>query len=217
MNTPMGDQAASSTLDEAHRTGAARRAAVILAAGRGSRMGCPKSIMQVRGRPWWQRQVAALDEAGVAGLWVVQEQTLLAMRHAGFNGVTVAGEDGPMFQSVHRGAAYAVEALPWCEYVFILPVDVPVPRADVWTILATAADPVSVPTFLGVHGHPVCLTRRFAEEVVVSGEPQVGRLDQLISKHVRYVEVGDADVVANLNTPDAVAAWEAGGHTGRTT
>ncbi len=173
--------------------------------------------MQVRGRPWWAHQVAALDAAGVVGLWVVQEQTLIAMRHAGFSGVTVAGEDGPMFQSVHRGVSFAMQASARCEHGFILPVDVPAPRADVWDTLAAAADPVSVPTCSGRHGHPVCVTRAFAEQNILPAISREARLDQVISKHVCYVEVGDEDVVANLNTPDAVAAWEAGGDTGSMT
>ena len=47
---------------------------VVLAAGRGTRMGGPKALMEVRGRVWWRWQrewLAPAEAAGATVVWLV--------------------------------------------------------------------------------------------------------------------------------------------------
>ena len=52
---------------------------IMLAAGRGTRMGSPKALMSVGGRAWWREQQERLTELRIASLWVVSEQVRRAM------------------------------------------------------------------------------------------------------------------------------------------
>ena len=53
---------------------------LVLAAGRGRRMGGPKALMMVEGEPWWMRQRRRIAEVGIPMTWVVSPQVLDEMR-----------------------------------------------------------------------------------------------------------------------------------------
>jgi hypothetical protein len=59
----------------------------------------------------------------------------------------------------------------------------------------------------GVHGHPIWLSWAFVEREVLPAAPEA-RLDALIGQRTSYVQVDDASVAMNLNTPEEVRAWE---------
>jgi CTP:molybdopterin cytidylyltransferase MocA len=182
--------------------------AVVLAAGQGRRMGGPKALMEIGGRPWWAVQQERLAGAGVAALWVVSDPVFREMVNAQeppARGL-VADSAAPMFNSIRRGIE---AARPHASHgIFILPVDVPAPRDATWEALAAAAgDRVAVPTFGGEHGHPVALSAAWLDRSFPSAPDAGDRLDDLIEGHVSYLAVDDPTVVVNLNTPDDVAAW----------
>lgn len=175
--------------------------AVVLAAGRGRRMGGPKALMRVVGREWWRLQEERLEHAGVHRVWVVSPAVRAQVR-----GLTTAeaDPDAPMFASVLAGMRAAPGA-----GLFILPVDVPAPGPDVWRLLAAAADAgVAVPTSHGERGHPIALSRPWIDRVL-SRAGHEDRLDHLIGPDVVEVPVADPGVLANLNTPGDVRAWAA--------
>ena len=51
---------------------------LVLAAGRGRRMGGPKALMQVHGQPWWRLQRERLAAAGVESLWIASPDVAAA-------------------------------------------------------------------------------------------------------------------------------------------
>jgi CTP:molybdopterin cytidylyltransferase MocA len=182
--------------------------AIVLAAGQGKRMGGPKALMGVGGRPWWLVQQERLAEAGAPALWVVSNTVFREMVNSEeppARGL-VADSAAPMFESIRRGVE---AARPHASRgVFILPVDVPAPPAMTWEALAAAAgDRVAVPTFGGEHGHPVALSAAWLARSFPLAPDAEDRLDHLIEGHVSYLAVDDPTVVVNLNTPDEVAAW----------
>jgi CTP:molybdopterin cytidylyltransferase MocA len=61
--------------------------------------------------------------------------------------------------------------------------------------------------YKGVHGHPIWLSWAFVEREVLPAAPGA-RLDALIGQRTAYVQVEDASVTMNLNTPEDVQAWE---------
>lgn len=188
---------------------------IVLAAGKGRRMGGPKLVMDAGGRPWWRVQSERLAAAGVRPIWVV------AAEHAGLGlpGLVVVGDgDAAMFESVRAGVAAwrerRGEALtgPSEAGVFVIPVDVPAPAAGVWgavSELACRLGRPAAPERARRHGHPVFLPGPWAERVV--NAPAGARLDDLLRGALTYIHVNDPDAATNLNTPEALAAWLARG------
>lgn len=186
---------------------------LILAAGRGTRMGGPKALMQVGGRPWWQVQRERLAAVGLPQTWVVSEavRTAISGQAGAPERMVVADSDAPMFQSVMAG----VESLRGPDRprgVFVLPVDVPAPGPEVWEMLSRSVVP-ALPMCRGVHGHPLYSPWRWVESELLGLSPRdrAGlRLDRLIAPSVRHIECGDVSVTINLNTPADVSTWLSG-------
>ena len=91
-----------------------------------------------------------------------------------------------------------------------LPVDHPNIEASTIETLAARfrADraPVTVPTYAGEHGHPVCIARQLITELLAL--PPAAKASDVIHRHVAqtvYVEVGDAAVVTDVDDPAAYA------------
>jgi CTP:molybdopterin cytidylyltransferase MocA len=172
-------------------------------------MGGPKAIMDAGGRPWWRIQENRLAAAGIARHWIVSDEVARALRaEAGAPALLIpADPDAPMFASLRAG----IEALPRGASAFILPVDVPAPRAEVWRALAAAAGP-AVPVHRRERGHPAALPAGWIDRVLrpafARGSPD--RLDQLLTGAVE-IPVDDSAVVTNLNTPDDLSKWLAAG------
>lgn len=180
------------------------QAAIVLAAGRGTRMGTPKALMSVAGRPWWRTQTQRLTDIGVPQVWVVSDEVRASMDES-IDALLVGGDStAPMFSSILAGARALAEAPP--RGVFVLPVDVPAPRPDVWTMLASAGHDAAAPTFESRRGHPVWLSWAFVESRVLRADPSA-RLDALVAGCIHEIAVADPDTTANLNTPDDLQSW----------
>jgi len=119
------------------------------------------------------------------------------------------GDPGaPMFSSVLRGIE-SLRARP-PRGVFVLPVDVPAPGADVWEELGSE-ERVRVPVYAGKRGHPVYLPWEWVRTHVLDANLDwAARLDELVQGEEVEVEVDDPSVAINLNTPEDVAAFIAG-------
>jgi len=191
-------------------------AVLVLGAGRGTRMGGPKVAMDVGGRPWchWQRE--RIERLGLRTLWVlppgVRDSEKCRDALDGLEFVT-GDPDSPMFASFVQGlntlAPEHGEQITGG--LFVLPIDTPAPKPDVWRRLA-AASLVGVPTHRGTRGHPVFLSwpwvaRVFSLGAGAEAPPRAARLDRLIEPDTTLIEVDDPDVAVNLNTPDDVAHW----------
>ncbi len=193
---------------------------VVLAAGRGVRAGGPKALVPVRVGggvvPWWRVQADGLAAVGVRATWVVSAAVAGAIRASGAapERLVEAADDKPMFASVVAGLrAVDVGAV---EGVFVLPVDTPVPGAEVWEALAGGAgEEPSVPECGGKRGHPVYLPAAWARGLLErlqggSGAGGAERLDVMIGPARRVVRVEDGRVAVNLNTAEEFAAWAGG-------
>jgi len=185
---------------------------LVLASGRGTRMGGPKALMAVAGRPWWMIQCERLAGAGAAPVWVVSPPVRAAMLGTIVSSSQcpprfVDGDPGaPMFESIRRGVEFLALSRP--RGVFVLPVDVPAPERGTWNALRQGVDGnVTVPACGARRGHPIYMPWAFAQTLI--GAPASARLDELIAGCSRSIEVSDPAVTTNLNTPDGVRAWEA--------
>lgn len=193
---------------------------LILAAGRGTRMGGPKALLTFANEPWWRIQSRRLTSTGIPTAWVISDavRAAIAPNGDGPQRLITADSGAPMFTSILTGLRALAPNPP--QAVFILPVDAPVPEPSVWRTLAESVNdqdaPVSIPTFQGKTGHPVLLRWSWIESTLFAAAPAADptalRLDTLIAPVARRIPVTDPCVVINLNTPDDVSAYLASGH-----
>lgn len=184
---------------------------LVLAAGRGTRMGGSKALMEVGGRAWWTIQRDRLAALRIATTWVVSEAVRGAVvaGHGAPERLVVADEAWPMFDSIVAGLRSMLASPP--HGVFVLPVDVPAPGLAVWAALNASGVPAA-PSFEGRPGHPVFLPWCWAESRIINPgagalPPERRRLDALLKGEGVTIKVSDSSVTANLNTPDDVRRW----------
>ena len=189
---------------------------LVLAAGRGVRMGGPKALLMIDGRSWWQHQQARLAPLALPVTWVVSSlvQQAMVASSVSLPEIVTADPALPMFGSVLVGLNSLKERSP--EGIYILPVDCPAPSAQVWHALG-ASRQASFPTHNDKRGHPIYLPWSFVTGTLFpaasGGDPASPdlRLDHLVAPVARAVPVNDSAVATNLNTPEDVRAWLAGG------
>ena len=190
---------------------------VVLAAGRGTRMGGPKAVMRVGDRPWCQIQCERLETTCIPVTWVVSDESLTALkslRDAGCKVArTVLADSGrPMFESLVAGVAAVRPQLGSAPAggLFVLPVDVPAASPGVWQTLRVSQH-VAVPAYRGATGHPVFLPWPWVDQHLKVPNSSHGaappRLDYLMASDRIVIEADDPDVAVNLNTTEDIAAW----------
>ena len=183
-------------------------AAILLAAGASSRMGESKALLNWGGRPLVAAQVAALAAAGCEPVIVVLGAQAGAVRRAlpsgarwTINGAWRQGRAG----SIRAGA----RAIPQhVERVVVASVDQPCPASAVRvTIEALRANPearIAVPRHGGRNGHPPVFDAALLPELRRATERREGlrEVRRRWRERTIFVEVEDAGVLLNLNTPE---------------
>jgi CTP:molybdopterin cytidylyltransferase MocA len=115
--------------------------------------------------------------------------------------------DRGMLSSLQCGLALVPDGV---SAAMFLPVDHP--DIQVSTIETLAAQfrshraPVTVPTYAGEHGHPVCIAHALITELLAL--PPDAKASDVIHRHVAqtaYVEVSDPAVVTDVDDPSAYA------------
>ncbi|CAA7625119.1 Purine catabolism protein pucB [Candidatus Terasakiella magnetica] len=187
-------------------------AAIILAAGRASRMGRDKRILPVNGVPMVLRAVAAAHDAGLAPVVVVTGPEGLDLLPEAVVEIRNPAPERGMASSLALG----VDALP-CEAAaaVVLLADMPKVTAAHVVALAAAFAPenghdICVPVFQGRRGNPVLLGRRFfAGMRGLEGDKGARGLIQAHAEAVLEVVMADDGVLIDVDTPEALAALEA--------
>jgi molybdenum cofactor cytidylyltransferase len=194
-------------------------AAIVPAAGRSGRMGRPKLILPIRGRPLIARVVAALVDAGVARVVVVapprsEPGADALIEAAEAEGAEVVIPDRPtldMRASVELGIARLSDG-PRPAALALTPGDIPGLSGGVVArvIEAWSASPerIIVPRHSGRRGHPLLLPWSLVEEIP-SLPPGVG-VNALLAEHsvmIQYLAIDDPDLYDDLDTPDDYRRW----------
>jgi molybdenum cofactor cytidylyltransferase len=184
----------------------AELAAIILAAGYGSRMGRFKPLLPLGGKSAIEWAVAAFTDAGIRSIRVVTgygaAELEPELKHLGVVGVRNQNYDRGMYSSIQVGIAALPDSVDAC---FLLPVDTPLVRASTVAALAArhaeAPAPVIHPSFRGQRGHPPLIGRElFAEIVAGDGD---GGLRALLPRHAAAeVAVADEAILLDMDTPD---------------
>jgi molybdenum cofactor cytidylyltransferase len=193
-----------------------RIAAIVLAAGKSSRMGRNKLLIELGGKTLVEHAVDAALASQAAPVIVVlgHQCDAIARRLAGRNIVTVENPDyaDGLSTSLKRGLA----ALPDdVEGAVICLADMPgIDRALIDRLIA-AFNPVEgreiiLPMRRGKRGNPVLWSRRFFPELqAVAGDTGARHVIGAYPEHVVEIEAPDDGVLIDLDTPEALAAWQA--------
>ena len=184
-----------------------RYAAIILAAGRSSRLGWFKPLVSLGGETLVERAVSLFRAAGLSEILVVVghrgRELRPVLRKAGVRIIENAGFQEGMLSSVSagvRGLGSATAAF------FVLPVDVPLVRN--WTVRRLLAvheeRPGSIvhPCFCGRRGHPPLIPSDLVDAIL--GGPAAGGLRAVLVRHEERavgVEVPDRNILFDVNSP----------------
>lgn len=181
-------------------------AALILAGGVGERFGGPKALARLPGgATFLERCRAMFREAGAAPVAATLPAAPTVPAPDGLLALTLPAPGMDMLASLRHGLGRLLETPDW-SVVVILPVDHPLVRPDTVRALVDAAAPTAVPVYLGKRGHPVALTREFAERLATGATAAANLRDAMKAAGRCDVEVDDPGVVANCNTPEQLAA-----------
>jgi molybdenum cofactor cytidylyltransferase len=181
---------------------------VILAAGQSTRMGEPKSLLQVGSETFLERTIHMLQYAGCRHIVaVVSAADEWVQRLANETGITLAINASPDSQQIDSVRA-GVRALPadWSA-VAILPVDIPlIADATVKAVIDVArADlpPVTLPFHNGVAGHPVVISRALEDELL-NGVWEEGLRSMIMShaRELREVRVVDPAILIDIDSKE---------------
>jgi molybdenum cofactor cytidylyltransferase len=197
-----------------------RIVAILPAAGSSSRMGRPKLLLPVHGGPMVAAVVNALLGGGAEEVVLVtstgDEELQGWARRAGISCAVNPDPSRGMLGSIREGIAAlggAAKLARQGAILLISPADLPNLRAEtvaelVRRMLAAAA-PLAQPVFHGQHGHPLAIAPALIPEIETL-DLDVG-LKQLRDRHLAElleVEVEDAGVVQDVDTPEDYAAAE---------
>jgi CTP:molybdopterin cytidylyltransferase MocA len=174
-------------------------------------MGRPKPLLrQVQsGKTFVRHLIGVASAAGLVDIFVIGRPEDLQLRQAVSETAAafVANPEADRGQLSSLLVGLAAAQAPDLEGIMVMPVDVPLISSAVLRRLLAAAElePSSIvrATHHGIHGHPVLFKRAVFEELraadVDVGARAVLRADP---SRVSNVEVGDAGVTLDLDTPE---------------
>jgi molybdenum cofactor cytidylyltransferase len=199
------------------RTGAAPEAAnvaaVVLAGGRGTRMGGPNKLLaEIDGTSLVRHAVEAALASRASRVVVVTGHAADAVSGA-LAGLPVEFVHNPLYTEGLSTSLRAglVRLSPEVDAAFVVLADMPFTTAENLNRIVAAYAPdegalIVVPTHQGKRGNPVLWSRRFfADLMAVSGDTGGRHLIGAHADHVVEVEIGPS-VLLDLDTPEALAA-----------
>lgn len=179
--------------------------AILTAAGRSSRMGRPKALLDWGGRPLIQHQVEAL--AGLREVVVVLGHDAPAIRPFVPGGPTVRVVENPDYHLGRSSSLLAgfrtLRGTP--AGVLVVAVDQPIAPTALAELLHAhrPGSPIAQPAFRGQRGHPVLFRGDLLPELLAIGDAPEG-LRSVVARHRearQEVPVRDPDVLLDLNAP----------------
>ena len=194
--------------------------AIVPAAGLGSRMGRPKLTLPIRGIPLIVRVVSALREGGIDLVLVVtppadspgsRELGEEATR-AGAAVLVTETRPADMRASVEHALAYIEKTLPDATRIVLTPADSPGITAELVALMLKSAseapDSIVAPVVGGKRGHPIVIPWPVALQICeLPSNVGVNALLKVHERAIRRVEVDDAGILDDLDTPEDYSRW----------
>lgn len=185
-----------------------RTRVILLAAGRGRRMGADKAFLDLGGRTAVERVVETSLQGGADEVVVVRASGAQEMPPGLQARLVEVPAGGEMIDSLRAGAAGLPEG---CSHVLVFPVDYALAQADTVRAVIEAfahGDPIVLPLHADRPGHPIGLAREVLSELQ---EPTKSLRDVVVAdrSRVRVVAVDDPWVLRDLDTPQDLAGARA--------
>lgn len=179
--------------------------AVVLAAGRSSRMGAFKPMLPLDGDSIARRVVRTLKKGGAERIVVVTGRDARDME-AHLEGLDVRFVHNALYQqtqmldSVKLGIA---PLLGCCGRILITPVDAPLFAPETVERLLAQEGEIVIPVYGGRDGHPVCVGKSVGEEILCyDGEGGLRGALQGVAFPAARLEVADAGILTDVDTPE---------------
>jgi molybdenum cofactor cytidylyltransferase len=189
-----------------------RVAAVVLAAGRSTRMGPQNKLTaDLGGKPMVRRVVETVLASKARPVLVItgHQAAEVAAALAGLEATLVANPDYPtgLASSLKAGIR---EVPAGCDGALVLLGDMPRLRAEhldrLVDALSAAAEAIIVPVQEGRQGNPVLWPRRYFPQLLqLEGDAGAKRLITAHGEHVCEVEIDSDAIFADVDTPQALA------------
>ena len=191
-------------------------AAIVLAAGRSTRMGdANKLLLNLRGHPMILRTVSAVRAGKVTDIIVVTGHEAEAVTHALDGQAVTFVHNSRYAEGMSTSLKAGMAALPDdCDGVLVCLGDMPAVTGQSIAKLVDAFNPVEqrsiiVPTYQGKRGNPVLFACAFFRDMRhTEGDTGARALLSAHADAVFEVEMDDAGVLADADTPAAFAALE---------
>jgi molybdenum cofactor cytidylyltransferase len=192
-------------------------AAVVLAAGKSTRMGSNKLLKPVKDKPMIRQTVETVLQSRASPVVVVTGHDAGRLREA-LKGLNVVFVDNPHFsQGLSTSLSAGVASLPaGVDGVLMVLGDMPLVPATTLNKLISVFDPqegrsICVPVYQGERGNPVLWGRQhFGELATIKGDRGAKVLLVVNSDHVVDVPVGNEGVLTDFDTPDSLAKLKGG-------
>jgi len=196
---------------------APRIAAVVLAAGKSTRMGRDnKLLMNLHGEPMIARTVAAFAASPADPIIVVTGNDAPAVEAALKGRAITVVHNARFAEGMSKSLKAGLAALPDdADGVLIALGDMPAVTGEAVANLVAAFNPaegraIVVPAFQGKRGNPVLFARAYVDEMMhLEGDTGARALLSAHADAVYEVEMPDAGILADADTPAAFAAIEA--------
>lgn len=173
--------------------------ALILAAGRGARMGAPKALLVLDGEPLIARHVRSLRALGCARVVVAAPGALVERVRALAGEAEVVGVDTASQAETLAALLRHVGAIDPTERVLVTPVDLRPPRLDTLRALVEAGGDAVHPRHRDRNGHPLIVRAALLAPYRQPGDPPP--LDLAVAAARRAVEVDDPAVIDDFDRP----------------
>ncbi len=182
--------------------------AVVLAAGESRRMGRPKQLLELCGRPMLEHvllMLSGLFERVVVVLGHAHEEVLNAVEVPGNALIVFNPRYGEGISTSVRAGLSAVEADAYLIYLGDMPCVRPTTIAALVEAYRRGGRPAAVPTYRGTRGNPIVVSRALKPlaEALVGDRGLSGVLDAV---DPLYVEVDDGGILIDVDTPRDVEA-----------
>ena len=199
-------------------TAGPRVAAIVLAAGRASRMGRNKLIAELDGEPIVRRTVAAVLASRARPVVVVTGHEAAAVRDA-LVGLDVVFVHNPSYaDGMSTSLRAGLLAVGPADAALICLGDMPRlagHHLDAVIAAHQGDETIVVPTFERKRGNPVLWPRRyFAEMAALAGDVGARALIERHAEHVLLLPIDDPAILVDVDTPAALAALRDGGDGG---
>ncbi len=195
----------------------ARVAAIVLAAGRSTRMGADNKLLaEVGGRTMVRRVAEAALGSGARPVLLVTGNRATEVR-AALAGLEITLVDNPDFAAGLSSSLKAgIGAVPAdCDGALLLLGDMPLVTGAhldrlVAAFVAGDGAAIIVPTHEGRRGNPVLWPRAYFEEMLqLEGDAGAKRLIAAHAACVREIDLGADAIFADVDTPEALARLRA--------